>query len=154
MMDQACICERGGLSLPGKRLFVRILPILPCLMVFACRYARAQDTTDQRVPRVIRLEAAAVQSTDILRGRPETVTMRSGYMVLGPGRSVGRHSTKGNEEAVIVLKGTGEMRLAGGKTLALTQWSIAYCPPMTEHDVINTGQDTLRYVWLVAKAAP
>ena len=80
--------------------------------------------------------------------------MRSGYMVLAPSRSVGKHSTRGNEEAVIVLQGTGEMRLTGGKKIVLTSWSIAYCPPFTEHDVVNTGADTLRYIWLVAKSAP
>jgi quercetin dioxygenase-like cupin family protein len=80
--------------------------------------------------------------------------MRSGYMVLAPSRSVGKHSTRANEEAVIVLTGKAEMRITGGPTLQLRGYSIAYCPPMTEHDVVNTGADTLRYIWLVAKAQP
>jgi quercetin dioxygenase-like cupin family protein len=80
--------------------------------------------------------------------------MRSGYMILAPSKSVGKHSTKGYEEAVIVLAGKGEMRITGGPTLHLRGYSIAYCPPMTEHDVVNTGPDTLRYIWLVAKTQP
>ena len=78
--------------------------------------------------------------------------MRSGYMVLAPSKSAGKHSTKTYEEAIIVLSGFGEMRMTGKSTLNLRPYSVAYCPPMTEHDVINTGSDTLRYIWLAAKA--
>ncbi len=78
--------------------------------------------------------------------------MFSGYMVLPPSKSVGKHSTKSYEEAVIVLSGTGEMRITDGPTFKLRPYTIAYCPPLTEHDVTNNGGDTLRYIWLVAKA--
>jgi mannose-6-phosphate isomerase-like protein (cupin superfamily) len=101
---------------------------------------------------VIALDASAIQPIDVFKGPPETYTMRSGYMILGPSRSVGKHSTRGNEEALIVLAGTGEMRITGGKSFPLRAYVVAYCPPFTEHDVVNTGQDTLRYIWLVAKA--
>lgn len=113
----------------------------------------AQGTSAKRAPHVIGLDPSAMESTDVFKGPPETYTMRSGYMILAPSKSVGKHSTRGNEEAVIVLAGTGEMRITGGKTLRLRAYSVAYCPPFTEHDVVNTGEDTLRYIWLVAKAA-
>jgi quercetin dioxygenase-like cupin family protein len=116
--------------------------------------ASAQPVALQRAPRVIQLDPGATKASDVLNGPPETCTMRSGYMVLAPTASVGRHSTGGNEEAVIVLAGRGEMRITGGPTLQLQRYSIAYCPPVTEHDVVNTGSDTLRYIWLVAKAQP
>jgi outer membrane receptor protein involved in Fe transport len=51
-----------------------------------------------------------------------------------------------------LLSGAGEMRITGGPAFLLQPYSVAYCPPLTEHDVINTGSDTLRYIWLVAKA--
>jgi quercetin dioxygenase-like cupin family protein len=73
-------------------------------------------------------------------------------MVLAPLKSVGRHSTKANEEAIVVLAGTGEMRILGGTTLHLRPYCVAYCPPNTEHDVMNIGTDTLRYVYIVARA--
>ena len=78
--------------------------------------------------------------------------MHSGYMVLAHSKSVGKHSTRGYEEAVIVLSGSGEMRITDGPTFTLKPYTVAYCPPLTEHDVVNTGADTLRYIWLVAKA--
>jgi quercetin dioxygenase-like cupin family protein len=75
-------------------------------------------------------------------------------MVLAPTQSVGRHSTRTNEEAVIVLAGSGEMRISNGPVLQLRPYSVLYVPPETEHDVFNTGADTLRYVWVVARAIP
>ena len=112
----------------------------------------AQSSTDRPKPRLIQLDHSAGASSDVFTGPPGTVTMHSGYMVLAPGRSVGKHSTKGNEEAVLVFAGKGEMKINGGPTFNLAPYAIAYVPPMTEHDVVNTGSDTLRYVWLVAKA--
>jgi quercetin dioxygenase-like cupin family protein len=110
----------------------------------------AQTSKPKPEPHLIQLDSTAPDSMDIFKGPPETVTMRSGYMVLAPSKSVGKHSTRHNEEAVIVLAGTGEMRIVNGPTLTLKPYCVAYCPPATEHDVVNTGRDTLRYIWLVA----
>ena len=116
--------------------------------------ASAQTVSPQRKPRLIQLDQAAAESMDVFKGPPETCTMRSGFMVLAPSKSVGKHSTGNNEEALIVLAGTGELRITGGPVLKLKPYCVTYCPPTTEHDVINTGSDTLRYVWLVARAKP
>lgn len=102
-------------------------------------------------PRGIMLDPFAQKSVDLFQGPPETITMRSGYVVLAPGHSVGKHSTKDYEEVVTILSGNGEMRITGGDTLKLRQYSVGYCPPQTEHNVFNTGTDTLRYIWLVAR---
>jgi mannose-6-phosphate isomerase-like protein (cupin superfamily) len=112
----------------------------------------AQPSNKKPEPKIIQLDPSATDSMDILTGPPATATMRSGYMVLAPGKSVGRHSTRKYEEALVVLAGSGEMRIVNGETMKLTPYSVAYCPPATEHDVFNTGSDTLRYVYLVAKA--
>jgi len=113
--------------------------------------AKGQPGISQPTPRLIQLNQAALTSSAVFNGPPETVIMLSGYMVLAPSTSAGKHSTKGYEEAVIVLSGSGEMRIAGGSTFNLKPYAVAYCPPLTEHDVINTGSDTLRYIWVVAK---
>ncbi len=88
----------------------------------------------------------------ILTGPPETVTMKSGYVVLEPGRSVGRHSTEHHEEILIVLEGQGEMVFHDGSTMPIKANSALYCPPETEHDVRNTGTENLRYVYITAQA--
>jgi quercetin dioxygenase-like cupin family protein len=78
--------------------------------------------------------------------------MRSGVVALARGKSVGKHSTERYEELVIVLQGQGEIQITGGQKLGLHKDEAAYCPPHTEHDVLNTGTDTLRYIYVVAEA--
>jgi len=76
--------------------------------------------------------------------------MRSGLVVLAPGKSVGKHSTEQNEELLVVLEGRGEMTFRDGSKLPVKAQSALYCPPGTEHDVTNTGTGALRYVYVVA----
>jgi mannose-6-phosphate isomerase-like protein (cupin superfamily) len=104
------------------------------------------------IPKLIELDRFSQDSLHILNGPPETVSMRSGYIVLPPKRSVGKHSTKNNEEAIVVLAGEGDFKIIGGKTFQLHPNCIVYCPLITEHDVTNTGTDTLRYIYIVARA--
>jgi oxalate decarboxylase/phosphoglucose isomerase-like protein (cupin superfamily) len=103
-------------------------------------------------PKRVELDLSATEYFRILGGPPESVTMRSGYVVLLPEKSVGRHSTESFEEMIIVLDGEGEMLLGDGYVLQIKQFTVAYCPPDTEHDVRNTGNKPLRYVYVVAKA--
>jgi quercetin dioxygenase-like cupin family protein len=112
----------------------------------------AQKSAMKPTPKLITLDQFSPESVKILNGSPETVTMRSGFMVLAPSKSVGRHSTKNNEEAIVVMSGKGEFRIIGGLTFQLHPHCIVYCPPNTEHDVVNTGTDTLRYIYIVARA--
>jgi quercetin dioxygenase-like cupin family protein len=101
---------------------------------------------------VVRIDPSSADYTPLLRGPPETATMRSGSVVLLPGQSVGRHTTGECEEAIVVLAGSGELRTADGDALRLDRHSVAYCPPATEHNVVNTGTEPLRYVYIVARA--
>ena len=103
------------------------------------------------VPKVVKLEAGGKDYLPVLTGVPETGGMRSGLVVLAPGKAVGRHSTEGNEEILVVLEGAGEFRL-DKETLPLVAGTALYCPPRRAHDVVNTGTGTLRYVYIVAKA--
>lgn len=115
--------------------------------------AKARDPAAAPAVKTMRLDASGKDYLPLLQGPPETVTMHSGLVVLAPGKSVGRHSTKGYEEIVIVLEGRGEMRFFTGRAAVLLESGMAaYCPPQTEHDVFNTGTGTLRYVYVVADA--
>jgi mannose-6-phosphate isomerase-like protein (cupin superfamily) len=44
------------------------------------------------------------------------------------------------------------MRVAGQGSLAIGEGEIVYCPPETLHNMVNTGDRVLRYVYVVAKA--
>jgi quercetin dioxygenase-like cupin family protein len=111
-----------------------------------------EKVRDQLRPKAVRFDPSARGHTRILSGPPETVSMRSGAVVLLPGQSVGKHSTGEHEEAIVVLAGTGELRVTDGGPVELERHSVAYCPPATEHDVVNTGAEPLRYVYIVANA--
>ena len=101
-------------------------------------------------PKVIRLDSGANDYLTLLDGPPETVTMRSGLVVLEPGKSIGAHSTEEYEEVLVVLEGRGQAVITDGPKLEFEASSVVYCPPHTEHDVTNTGQGPLRYVYVVA----
>jgi|SRR5579862_3931849 len=102
--------------------------------------------------KVILLQSQGQEVTPVLSGPPETVTMRSGFVVLTPGKSVGKHSTQQNEELLVVLEGKGQMTFHDGSKLPVEANHAVYCPPETEHNVTNTGKGRLRYVYVVAKA--
>jgi mannose-6-phosphate isomerase-like protein (cupin superfamily) len=106
------------------------------------------------VAKVIQLDAEGRDYLPVLSGPPDTVTMRSGLVVLAPGKSVGRHSTGKQEELLVVLEGRGQMLITGGEPLPVVAGTAVYCPPRREHDVLNTGPGSLRYVYVVARALP
>jgi quercetin dioxygenase-like cupin family protein len=110
--------------------------------------------TKDAQPRVLSLDAKGASYLPILTGPPGTLTMRSGLVTLTPGKSVGKHTTADNEEILVVLEGFGEFRITGGPVLPVVGGSAVYCPPRREHDVINTGEGVLRYVFVVARALP
>jgi len=124
------------------RTAMAMLLIIPALVA----HAQAQKPHAN----VVVLEDHKNGVLPILTGPPETVTMKSGYVVLDPGKSVGKHSTEGHEEILIVLEGQGEMLFHDGSKLGVKANTALYCPPHTEHDVKNTGTVPLRYVYVVA----
>jgi mannose-6-phosphate isomerase-like protein (cupin superfamily) len=128
------------------------LGIAATALLMAAPRLAAQGAESRLAPRLIQLDSAATGYTEVLGGPPATITMRSGQVVLAPRATVGRHSTERYEELVVVLAGAGEMRVVGGATLALRVGTVAYCPPATEHDVVNTGPGPLRYLYVVARA--
>jgi len=124
--------------------------ILSILFVFTT-VAQSQLPT-KPAPHLIKLNMKSTAYQHVLGGSGESSTMRSGLVTLAPGKSVGKHNTEKYEEMVVVLQGTGTMKITGADSLKLQAWSAAYCPSHTEHDVWNTGTDTLRYIYIVAES--
>ena len=100
--------------------------------------------------KVLPLDSTGKKDLQLLSGPPTTVTMKSGLVNLEPQQSVGRHNTGQHEEMLVVLQGEGKMIFADGTTLPVDTTHILYCPPETEHDVLNTSTGILRYVYIVA----
>jgi mannose-6-phosphate isomerase-like protein (cupin superfamily) len=88
----------------------------------------------------------------LLQGIPQTAGMRSGFVRLKPQGVVGWHTTGQNEEALVVLHGRGEARVAGQPARAIEAPMLVYIPPATRHNVANTGNEPLEYVYVVAPA--
>jgi len=88
----------------------------------------------------------------LLTGAPQTRGMRGGSVKLSPGKSVGWHSTGANEEALVILHGSGAANIEGQADVPLHEKMLAYIPPGTRHNVTNTGTETMEYVWVVAAA--
>ena len=112
----------------------------------------ANGGTGRPTPKVISLTSSGKDITPVLTGPPETMTMKSGLVVLAPGKSVGKHSTEHNEELLVVFEGQGEMTFKDGSKLSVKANTAVYCPTQTEHNVTNTGHDNLRYLYVVSNA--
>jgi len=100
---------------------------------------------------ILTLPAAEAPYFPIL-SPPQSVTMRSGLVTLQNGGNVGEHSTKDNEEILVILEGAGEVEAAGYGRRPVTGGQVVFIPPATVHNVHNTGSAPLRYVFIVARA--
>jgi len=103
-------------------------------------------------PIVIDSTSGENRYTRLLGGPPNSSSMRSGKVILQPGEYVGQHSTKSNEELIIILEGQGRFVLDDNKFLEFNSDSVLYCPPMTQHNIFNSGSTPLIYIYVVAKA--
>jgi quercetin dioxygenase-like cupin family protein len=90
----------------------------------------------------------------LLHGAPQTMGMRSGFVRLQPGATVGWHSTGQHEEALVILRGHGEAQIDGRPKQPIAGPGYAYIPPATRHNVMNTGKEPLEYVYVVAPTVP
>ena len=90
----------------------------------------------------------------LLKGPPQTAGMRSGFVRLNPGASVGWHSTPQNEESLVILRGVGDALIDGQPKRSFASPQFVYIPPATRHNVTNTGNEVLEYVYVVAPAIP
>jgi len=88
----------------------------------------------------------------LLKGAPQTTGMRSGFVRLKPGETVGWHTTGANEEALVILHGQGSALIDGQTPRPFAAPALAYIPPATRHNVSNTGNEALEYVYVVAPA--
>jgi mannose-6-phosphate isomerase-like protein (cupin superfamily) len=88
----------------------------------------------------------------LLKGVPQTAGMRSGFVRLKPGVTVGWHTTGKNEESLVILHGKGEALIEGGAKQSFVAPAFVYIPPATRHNVANTGDEALEYVYVVAPA--
>jgi quercetin dioxygenase-like cupin family protein len=110
---------------------------------------RATQNPASKGPMTFALDCTA-GDCPLLKGAPQTSGMRGGSVKLKSGESVGWHSTNQNEEALVILYGSGVANIEGGSDVPLHEKMLAYIPPATRHNVTNSGSGVLEYVWVVA----
>jgi mannose-6-phosphate isomerase-like protein (cupin superfamily) len=86
----------------------------------------------------------------LLAGRPKTCGMRSGRVYLAPGEDCGQHSTEAREELLIFLSGLGLAVIGESDSFQIGRGKVAYIPPHTNHNIKNTGDEPLVYIYCVA----
>ncbi len=133
-----------------------VVPGLAIAMLIAAGCATGRQTAGRPTspaPFVSSLEDPADYHL-LLTGVPQTCGMRSGRVRLAPGKSIGRHNTQGNEELLVFLAGRGTAVIGEKAHLEVGVGQVAYIPPQTAHDIVNTGVEPLVYVFCVAPAGP
>ncbi len=138
-----------GLEFRGGFMQRMMIPSLLCAAVFFALGIRGQQNVASKGPMTFALECAG-GDCPLLKGAPQTSGMRGGSVKLKPGESVGWHSTNQNEEALVILHGSGVAKVEGGADVALHEKMLAYIPPGTRHNVTNPGNEWMEYVWVVA----
>ena len=87
----------------------------------------------------------------LLTGMPQTSGMRSGRVYLKPGEECGQHSTKAHEETLVFLSGRGTALIGEKETpFEVGREKICYIPSNTLHNIKNTGDLPLIYIYCVA----
>ncbi|MDY7110105.1 MAG: cupin domain-containing protein [Planctomycetota bacterium] len=86
-----------------------------------------------------------------LLGAPDSLALHSGLVTLRPGDDCGWHSTENYEEMIICLEGAGHLESEGIGRRPLRAGQYGYNGPRTRHCVFNTGEKTMRYIYIVAR---
>ena len=120
--------------------------------ITALAWIQVSPETTSYQPLSFSLECAA-SDCQLLRGAPQTTGMRSGFVRLKPGESVGAHTTGEHEEALVILHGQGKAEVEGHPPVLFSSQKLVYIPPRTRHNVTNTGTELLEYVYVVAPVA-
>lgn len=132
------------------------MPTVPFIRICALASAALAPLESQapsQQPLTFALHCPATECP-LLEGPPQTAGMRSGFVRLEPGKSVGWHSTGQNEESLVILHGHGDALIEGQPKHSFAAPGYVYIPPATRHNVTNTGSETLEYVFVVAPASP
>ncbi len=121
------------------------------LLLFFFGLLPLSSETPRPQPQTLPLQCAEGDCA-LLKGVPQTAGMRSGFVRLKPRASVGWHTTGQNEESLVILRGKGEALIEGQPGRPFEAPMLVYIPPRTRHNVTNTGDAILEYVYVVAPA--
>ncbi|MCX5687414.1 MAG: cupin domain-containing protein [Candidatus Omnitrophica bacterium] len=82
-----------------------------------------------------------------------TSGMKSGHITLKEGEEIGEHSTNDLEEALVILKGNGQLVINNEKVIDFEADTVLYVPSGTIHNVKNIGKEILEYIFVTSYAS-
>ena len=133
----------------------KIIFIIPLILLLSHNLTYAQNKEKENSkskPVIIELNLDTAKYQNILREKSTSIILHSGFVNLKPGESVGLHNTKDYEEMIVLLEGEGKLLIGNPPDeYPIGFGKIAYYPPDTEHNIINTGTVPLKYIYIVAK---
>ena len=130
---------------------VRVLGAVAAPLMAGLLSASAEEGAGPTV-KVVPLEPGDQSYFLPLKGPPETKSFRSGLVTLAFGKAIGEHDSGVNEEMLVPLEGTGELRFTDRPAVVIKPGLITYAPAHTRHNMVNTGSGTLRYIFITARA--
>jgi len=75
--------------------------------------------------------------------------VKAGFVVLKEGEEVGEHVAKQKEEIIVILEGRARVVCENEEKL-VRERSVIYIPENSKHNVINAGENFLKYVYITA----
>jgi mannose-6-phosphate isomerase-like protein (cupin superfamily) len=82
---------------------------------------------------------------------PAWVIREIGWMTLKPGDFIGLHAHAENDDAYIIVSGTGEFTDSAGKTAPVSEGDVTIAHPGQSHGLKNTGKEPLVFLDIVSK---
>ena len=165
-MDFLDFLKERGISLWSGSRKVRLCGV--AILVLAVALAPAQEKTvsgDQQLFKKAKLEVwnreNVAGGAGTLAGRfsftrnnaqAEWAIREIGWMTLAPGCSIGLHSHADNEDAYIIVSGTGEFTDSAGKVSPVAARDITVAHPGQKHALTNTGKTPLIFLDIVSKS--
>ncbi len=144
--------KKNNISLIFKIGFLAVFMLLQ-MAAFHGAFSQVMDKPEHYPqPKVITFYPDSAQYQCLFDGEKDSAVFYSGVVTLAPKQTVGSHNTEGYEELIIVLAGYGRMEIAEQKHFDIAYGKIAFCPPYTEHNIVNTGKEDLKYIYIATKA--
>ncbi len=107
-------------------------------------HAKSSQAKSYRTPEPHERELKVLISPNLQQG---VEGLSVGMTILPPGKSSSFHSHGAECETWIIVSGAGEVVL-GEERESVGPESVIFIPRKVKHQIVNTGQETLRMFWI------
>ncbi|MGB9727525.1 MAG: cupin domain-containing protein [Nitrososphaeria archaeon] len=112
-----------------------------------------KDVYDAAAYKVTKPEGCNRTVAILLDNNDGAKNLSMGICVIDPQSKIPFHTHENEEEAMYVLSGEGIFKV-GDQEKRIREGSILFCPPKAGHQIINTGNSELRFIFVYSPAGP